>query len=217
MTLGQLLERLSHPENQHEYEQAWAEFLRRYRTYMEKKIIHRCYEWNIPRLPLQIREVADDIFGDVLEYLCKDQARKLQDFKNRDNEYKFRAWLGVVCSQAVSRHIKKYLGNMLTQFPILEDYSQDKNWILMKTYFRGLPPDNSWELYEHLVTILRSANKKAPANLERDIHIFLLYDWADFKDEMIFKIPLFRNLGNRVIDNVVYRMRKVLRLYFKNF
>ena len=48
-------------------------------------------------------------------------------------------------------------------------------------------------------------------NIERDINIFHLYTWADFSEEMILFNPCFQDIGHRVVDNVVNRMRSQLK------
>ena len=74
----------------------------------------------------------------------------------------------------------------------------------------GLPLDNRWEIYDNMVSRLRESGSKK-RNLERDINIFFIYVWADFSEDMILFNPCFSDIGHRVVDNVVNRMRKQLK------
>ncbi|MCB0306534.1 MAG: hypothetical protein KDI38_22420, partial [Calditrichaeota bacterium] len=71
------------------------------------------------------------------------------------------------------------------------------------------------ELYEHIVEVVRREKGGRRGNAERDLHIFLLYTLADFDQEMITALPVFcgegREIGHRVVDNVVNRIRVILR------
>lgn len=74
----------------------------------------------------------------------------------------------------------------------------------------GIDIDCQWEMYDHTVRQLRQSNGKK-RNLERDINIFHLYTMADFSEDMILSIPCFKDMGHRVVDNVVNRIRKILK------
>ncbi|MBN1406317.1 MAG: hypothetical protein JW956_00930 [Calditrichaceae bacterium] len=70
--------------------------------------------------------------------------------------------------------------------------------------------DCRWEIYDYTVIKLRESNGKK-RNLERDINIFQLYTWADFSESMISFIPCYKDMGHRVVDNVVNRIRARLK------
>ncbi|RMD93518.1 MAG: hypothetical protein D6813_04010 [Calditrichaeota bacterium] len=72
-------------------------------------------------------------------------------------------------------------------------------------------PEILSQLYEEFVGILRAYQKSVKPNLERDIHIFKLYTWADFSEKMITSLPCLNTIGHRVVDNVINRMRGYLR------
>lgn len=76
----------------------------------------------------------------------------------------------------------------------------------IKESLHSVEPDDRWELYETIVSTLRQASQK-----ERDINILLTYTWADYNQEMISTLPCFQNMGHRVVDNVVNRLRNILK------
>ena len=74
-----------------------------------------------------------------------------------------------------------------------------------------MQPFSRWELYETVVQYLRGLAGPRKRNLERDIHLFMLYNWADFSEDMIRVTPNFRSMGDRVLDNVINRLRILTR------
>lgn len=179
------------------WESAWREFLRRYKEYIYMYIVKRCATWNNPRLRRQFSDIVNDAVADVFVILSRNDHQAIKDFRERDNEERFLAWLTILCSRAAGRHIRKNFLPRLVEGEI-EEFRESLN---------AIDPDEQWELYETVVSALRQGS----AN-ERDINIFLTYSWADFSPQMISTLPCFRSLGHRVVDNVANRLRNALRL-----
>ncbi|RMH87432.1 MAG: hypothetical protein D6681_15090 [Calditrichaeota bacterium] len=212
MPFSQLLEWCCTPDSPH-YQRAWNEFYRRYNLLMLKAITKRCAQLNVPRLKLQFDEVVHDIFGDVLTTLVQDNCRVLRDFRAKDNEGMFKCWLAIICNKRVWRFVNKHLPPRM-----VNTETEHQEFIFESPRFRQhLTEADQWELYEWVVACLRG-RESAPGterarqrgNLERDIHIYLLYVWGDFNQEMISSLPHL-DIGHRVTDNVVNRMRERVR------
>ncbi len=206
-TLAEILDACSDPRSP-DFERGWGEFLNRYKMLIYNNIIKRSKDWNVPRLRLQLREVVDDIFGEVMIILCKNNYQALRNFKARDNEKVFTYYLITTCHRAVGRYVQKHFMDTLVEceFEEVSSFSE---------YIKYLSVDTRWQLYETIVDMLRGAAKRARANLERDIHIFHLYVWSDFDHSMITNLPCLKTIGHRVIDNVVNRMRNILKENFE--
>ena len=124
--------------------------------------------------------------------------KSLSSFNETDNEEKFLIWLAVICNRATSAYLKKFFYNQLIE----KDVNEYKDFLF------GIQPKNRWELYEETVSTIRQNNKDGK-NLERNINLFMLYLWADFSPAMINLQPCYKNLGQRVLDNVINRLRKI--------
>jgi len=178
------------------WQSAWSEFLNRYKDNIYRYITKRCSSWNAPRLKRQFSDTVNDAVTDVFIILTKNDCQALKDFRERDNEIKFLSWLAILCSRAAGRYMRK---NFLPQ--ILDGEIEE-----IKESLHSVDPDDRWELYETIVSTLRQASQK-----ERDINILLTYTWADYNQEMISTLPCFQNMGHRVVDNVVNRLRNILK------
>jgi len=128
--------------------------------------------------------------------------KSISTFKEKEAEEKFIAWLAVICNRAVSHYLKKQF------ISIINDNSADE----YQQFIGSLQMDSRWELYDTVVWKIRDSKAKPGKNLERDINIFLLYLWGDFSIEMITSNPCYRDIGPRVIDNVVNRLRILLKM-----
>ena len=128
--------------------------------------------------------------------LCK----SLGKFHEVENEQKFIVWLNTICNRAASHYLRKQFIELMSEVDPSE----------MHDIIGSINVDYRWEIYDHTVMILRESNGKK-RNLERDINIFHLYTWSDFSENMILFIPCFRDMGHRVVDNVVNRMRNQLK------
>jgi hypothetical protein len=202
LTLRQLLEHCSYPDSPY-WEFAWVKFINRFRKFIEDKVNYRCSCWNVPRLQRQYSEIVNDIVAEILHNLCKNDCRALRNFRARDNERTFLSWLGTICYHTCDTIISKEFNRST-----MENDIQD---VFECIGVDGVELDTSWELYQDVVQVLRSAAGKNMKKRERDIRIFTLYFWDGFSLDMFRKHPSFKNLGPRVIDNVVYRLRNALR------
>ncbi|MGH1364226.1 MAG: hypothetical protein ACRBF0_11775 [Calditrichia bacterium] len=183
--------------------EAWLEFMERYRPVMENAILKRCRSWDArQRLPLQLKDVANDILGRVLEQLVDRDFKTLSTFRNPDSQAMFCAYLIQISRNAASAYLKKWKFDRMTgEDPI--DWQSDKH---------AQDDSLAWEIYESRVSELRDTRKRRrPGNLERDIHIFLLYRWSDFDQSMILSHPYLRNIGHRVVDLVANRMGEKIK------
>lgn len=175
---------------------AWREFLRRYKLFMYKIIMRTCNEFNAPRLGRQYSETVNDIFGEIFVKLNTNECKPLRDFRARDNEKKFRGWLAIICQATTGKFIRKHFRNLLLE----SDIDQ------VKHYLGGIRQNSLWILYEYFVTEMRAIAKTKRLNLERDIHIFMLFRWQQFTQPMIETHPCLKGIGDQVIDNVNSRM-----------
>ena len=141
--------------------------------------------------------MVNDIASEVFIILCK----SLGQYQEVENEQKFIVWLNTICNRAASHYLKRQFIDSMSDIDPSE----------MHDLIGGLDIDGCWELYDYTITALREANGRKKRNLERDINIFQLYVWADFSENMILFNPCFEEIGHRVVDNVVNRMRMQLK------
>ena len=200
MTLPELLDACSDAQSP-QHRKGWLLFMDQFQPYIERKVIHYCTKWNVPRLGFQFNECANDIQAQVFEILCQKDFRALRNFKERDNEYRFMSYLSVICHNATAHYMKKYLKH-------LADVETDD----LRQLSTEMADDTRGQLFEYVVHQLRSAKKKLPKNFERDLNLYLLYVWGDFSKEMIVEMPAFRGqITPKMVDLAVYRLRGLLR------
>lgn len=197
----QFLDDCSNPGSTN-YEQAWRQFIERYKLFIYNQAAKSCRKWNVPRLNTQYSETVNDIFSEVILVLCGNNCKALKDFRARDNEKMFLSWLAVICSRTTGRFIQRHFSMVLSEAEI-DSFIE---------YLIDLDFDTRWELYEAIVDLLRKNSSSKKRHLERDIHIFLLYTWADFSEPMIKLLPCLSDIGPRVVDVVVNRTRQQLNL-----
>ncbi len=178
-------------------ESAWREFLKRYKHFIYQVITHRCLGWQVSRLRRQLSDVVNDVVSEVFIILTK----SLTQFRELEDEKKFRAWLAIVCNRATGRYLKKEFVAEIVD-PDIEE---------LQNYIEGLEFDSRWELYESVIEQLRSGDSAKKRNLERDINLFQFYLWSDLSQPTIQTHPCYTKIGHRVIDNVVNRLREELR------
>lgn len=196
MNLKELIDCCTDPHSPHR-EVGWRELIKRYNPHIYQQVTRRCVSWNVPRLRRQLSATVNDVVSEVYIILF----RYLGNFREVENEQKFRYWISTICTRAAGRYLQRqYVSDIV-----------DSNYEEFKNYFASLPIDTRWELYESIVVFLRSNTKKGKRYLERDIHIFHLYLWADCTAKMISRHPCLEKIGHRVVDNVVNRIRSVLR------
>lgn len=181
---------------QHQWEKGWDQFLKRYKQIIYFFISQSCQSWNLNRLKIQLHDVSNDIFSEVIIIIFK----KLVSFKNTDSERKFISWLQVICNRCTASYLQRKLKNLL--FEDTFDDSAD---------FRVRVSDNqNWELYENLVSELRIVlgNNK---NTEKFIHIFMLKMWSGFSAKHILMHPCFKDLTENGINVIINRIREKLK------
>jgi hypothetical protein len=205
LTFQELLDCCSNQASPY-WEYGWGIFIKRYKMYIYKNVTKCCLSWNVPRLKKQLSEAVNDVVSDVLLTLCRNDCQAIHDFRARDNEKKFFPWLATICNRVTGRYMHHYFTAAFINAEIDD----------IKEYFADLEFDVRWELYEFIIQKLRSSSTIKKRNLERDINIFQLYTWADFSSPMIATHPCLKNIGHRVVDNVINRMRDSLRSE-KNF
>jgi len=195
LSLSELIEVCQNPGSSN-WESGWRDFLKCYKDGIYNSITKRCLSWNVPRLQNQLSDVVNDIASEVFIILCK----SLGQYHEVENEQKFKVWLNTICNRAASHYLRRQFIEYMSEVDPSE----------MHDIIGDLNLDSRWEIYDHTVSILRKSNGKK-RNLERDINIFHLYVWADFSEQMILFNPCFSNVGHRVVDNVVNRMRHQLK------
>ncbi|MFQ5677272.1 MAG: hypothetical protein ACE5G1_15370 [bacterium] len=200
LSLKELLDNCSDPRKEC-WESAWRVFVRRYKKYIYDVLFYRCYKYSLPRLKLELSEIINDLFEEVIILLCTNNCQALAKFRARENEAKFRAWLRIICTRKADSYIRKhYVPELL-----------DKELGEMQNFLGSLDIEYRWQFYEDYVALLRRNQKSRRQNSERDINIFNLYVWSDFTMDMITTTPCLSAIGRRVVDVVVNRTRKFLR------
>ena len=180
-----------------DYEKAWREFIKRYKTFIYQVITHRCIGWRVSRLRRQLSDTVNDVVSEVFAILT----RSLGQYKEVEDEKKFRLWLATICNRAAGRFIKReFFSDMADED--LEDF---------RNYIGEIEFESRWELYESVVNQLRETDSAKKKNLERDINLFQLYIWSDLSQPIILSHPCYVTVGHRVIDNVVNRLREQIR------
>lgn len=187
--------------------------MRRYEKVLENTIAWRCYNWNSKALKKQISDVIDTVKSAVLLILCKDDFRVLKNFRHKDNEKRFIAYLRMIATNETGRHLKKNFPRELIPEEELSGGENEEN--LLDT-LRGMDEQSRWEIYEHVVAHFYEGSKKTRGNLDRDIQMFWLYLWGELDNQMIVSIPCLRGMDAHNVDVVVSRMRKILRDIWKD-
>ena len=193
-SLKQIIYDCTNPSNR-QWEKAWIEFLNRYKQLLYYFIKRSCESWNSQRLNIQLSDVVNDIFSEVILLIFKN----LNSFENRDSEKKFISWLQIICNRSTTAFIQRKLKNILNEEEITEFESFKKIQLGTKR----------WELYENLISVLRNhliRNK----NRERDINIFMLKIWSGFSTKQIIKHPYYSILNENNINVIINRVRQNL-------
>jgi len=184
-------------ESSPQYQNGWREFSARYKMIIYQNVTRRCLGWRVSRLHRQRSDTVNDIVTEVFMILLS----SLSSYREVEDERKFRLWLATVCNRAAGRFLQREFTSALAEADIEE----------FQNYIHGVQFDTRWELFENVVAKLRRKTGTKKRNLERDINIFLLYTWGDLSEPMILSHPCFKDMGHRVVDNVVNRMRAILR------
>lgn len=192
LSLKQIIENCANPKNVL-WQEAWTEFLVRYKQLLYYFIKRSCESWNSQRLNIQLKESVNDIFSEVIVIIFKN----IHSFENRDSDQKFISWLQVICNRSTTAFIQRKLKNILNE----DEFSE----------FSGFRKSHSvtklWELYETIISMLRN-NLRGNKNMERDINIFMLRVWGGFSTKQIMEHPYYQNLNESSINVIIARVRK---------
>lgn len=180
------------------WEYGWQTLISRYKNYIYKIVHKRCKLWEINKTRLPLSDVVNDIVHDIFIILCQDKSRVLQRFNAKDSEKAFRAYLATISDRITRRNLKKFLYEMLVENP--RELADDPVNLEVK-----------WQIYDHIVTQLRESAGKQEHTTERNIMLFNLYVFEDFSAAMIKAVPIFKDVGHRVVDNVINRYRARLK------
>ncbi len=202
LSLEELLEHCS-DQTSGKREYAWRQLLSIYKQYMYKAISSRCLGFRLESVRRNMQTICDEVIDEVVYTLCRNDCKVLKSFRHRDKEKVFRTWLARVCNTCAWIHVQRNYITPIYYRPLDE----------IRPALLSINPDELSELYEEHVTVLRTCREHA-GNIERDINIFKLYVWEDFTMDMLRTIPCYRDLGGRVVDDVVHRLRTCLREKF---
>jgi len=200
MSLKEMLEGCTSPDSP-KWEKAWKIFFKRYKAFIQSVVVNKCNRWNTSRLGMQFKDTVEDIIPEVYVDLCRNDYRALKNFKNVHSEDKFRAYLALISARTTNRNLAKLFSDTLIDTPP-EEIPE-----MIKTNHEF----EHWELYDSIVHFLRNQAGERKRNTERDILIFMLYTWGDLDTKAVLDQPIFKDVGHRVLDNVVNRTRNLLK------
>lgn len=170
-----------------DYEAAWREFDKRYRSFIIGKL-HRMTRDN---------ELVRDIVGEFSMKLLDNSFRAIKAFKLRDNETAFRAYLWII---ARSIALKLLPGPAQVQAADESIAAPDA------------PPDLA-KIYGEAVNVVRAALeqtvKKKTYEIERDILVCMLRKMARFSAKEVGELSLLK-LNPGSVDNIVFRVKGYL-------
>ena len=170
------------------HESAWYEFDRRYRKVILSKI-HKI---------TSVHSDVEEIIGLILTKLVSNEFKILRNFRSTDSEAAFRVYLSQVARTTALGYFAPKNTVPLNEEMLIEDITADDK-----------PENNYKELAGILRTVL-STTKKKKFNKERDIFIFLLRRYGDFKSKEVAQIPLLKTSEHN-IDIVVARLQQLVR------
>ncbi|MCG8604589.1 hypothetical protein MJD09_06250 [bacterium] len=198
VSLRQLLDQCSDPADPY-FQSGWGEFYRRFHALIHYQVKINCHKWNAKRLDLQIAETVRDIEAEVYVILSRNNCHNLKNYSFRDDERRFHAWLKRICETTTSYFLKKYFRQLFEKTDV-------QDFIF---YLSGVEDEVSWEYYEMITEVCRQSSSRK--NLERDLNIFFMNVFADLSEPMIRSHPCFADLGGRVVELAVFRVREALR------
>ena len=200
--LHQLLE-LCTNHSSPQFEKACLHFINRYKSYIYKVVYKRCNIWYQNQQPAELSEIVNDIVNDTFLLLFKRNARALDQFKATSSESAFRGYLATISDRMAQRLLQK----RIIHTP-LESRHETKE--------RAVSQDSKWQIFDYIVAILRLRAGKQERHVERNILLFNLYTLEDYTRDMLQVPPIFENMGHRVVDNVIGRLREKLDREDKN-
>lgn len=206
LSFQQMLQDCTDPSSPN-WEHAWLEFSKRYKKFLYANVKRCCLNWNSPHMRKQLSEVVNDIVEIIFEKMCVENHKVLRGFAGGENEQIFHAWLATICYRTSSKYLRQKWYKVVIDQEASEEHESGVTH----------NPEIVGEMYEAVVKILRTLPKRKTDLSERDITIFLLYTFAGFSDSMLRSSVCLKELGHRVVDVVVHRLRKGLGPYRKLF
>ncbi|MBN1465035.1 hypothetical protein JXA02_04690 [candidate division KSB1 bacterium] len=177
------------------FERASFYFIHKYKNYIYKIVCKRCSLW-FQDPPAEMSEIINDIVSDVFFLLFRRNARALTQFKATDSEAAFRGYLATISDRMAQRKLQKKVVHTSLSDHVVKNYT--------------ICPEAKWQIFDYIVQVLRLRAGKNGRHTERNILLFNLYTLEDYTREMLMSMPLFRNIGHRVVDNVICRSREKL-------
>jgi hypothetical protein len=179
------------------FERACFLFINKYKNYIYKIVCKRCCLWYQDWPPAEMSEIINDIVNDVFYLLFKRNARALAQFKATDSEVAFRGYLATISDRMTLRKLQK---------KVIHASLHD----IYVTKQQTITPEARWQIFDYIVHVLRLRAGKNGRHIERNILLFNMYTLEDYTRDMLRLPPIFRNLGHRVVDNVICRAREKL-------
>lgn len=180
------------------FESAWTELIHRYKKYIAAIVNSEYKNWTKGRTNVDLSEITNDIISNVFLTLYNRDCEVLKRFKARNNEKVFRGYLATIAKWLSFRTLQKYIKNSI----VFSDENNEATSEQDNTF--------SWQIFDHMVCIIRRNSTKNQKFTERDILIFNLYMLEGFSPKMIETNPLFKDIGGRVVDNAVTRCKNKL-------
>lgn len=187
--LKQLLKICVDPTNKN-YQHGWCEFDRRYRKVISGKILSITKNQDTVKDATQI----------VMQRLMTNDFRALKNFRAKESEPTFKAWLAVVSRAAVFALLK-----------LFQEVEIDESSLVSLIESSESSRENG--PHEKFTNSLRQSlhlTQKSDYNTERDIFVFRLRKLNEFKAKEVAQIPLL-NIDAGNVDNVVNRLLKELK------
>ena len=178
-----------------DFQSGWFELVRRFQKFIAVVAMNRYKSWDKNWDDVDQSDIVQDIINKVFLKLFQRDCHAIKIFQARHSEKAFCAYLATITNRLTTRNLKIYfkpetLHNALE----MADKPQDAKKL-------------TWQFFDYIVKKLRKKAGKKKVFIERDILLFNLYTLEDLTCEMILSLPLFRNLGHRVVDNAVFRNR----------
>lgn len=171
------------------HQSAWYEFDRRYRVIMLANI-HK-----ITSRPDDVKEIIQII----MEKLVSNDFKVLRNFQAVESESAFKVYLSEISWTTALGYVNKIKKTTpLNEDLPIEDTSASKDM------------DASYKESVELLRAALSGSQKKKFNQERDIFIYLLRRYGDFKSKEVAQIPLL-DTSEHNIDIVVNRIENLVK------
>ena len=200
LPLTELLEYCTNPHSPH-WNHAWQIFNNRYKLLVYKIVTQRCNAWKVERLDKQLSDAVNDIVSKVFFELINNDYKLLKRYESGDNENLFTAYLGTISDRTAKQYILRFFK---FTFLLLDNDN-------IRNYIGHIDPVYCWELYEMIVYDFRKSAGSRKKNLERDIHLFMMFASDELSIKMIRQQKFYQCINKQVFTNVIARMRHVLK------